>query len=222
MAPWNLTKAETLEIEKFFGKVIKTMSAKDDMGNQTKRAFDFIQKLYFEVSYLVKEIEGLLQEEPEKFVIGKPAGYGISSRKSTSLESVNIPYWLPGRFAVFFVPQDKIRPSGRGTKTGVDNTLKVLYFRFILDDKEPLVYAGLLHDIEPRKNELQSFEKVIGHLVWYDEKVFQNPLKTVYEDNSVKFKGEFKKSRLFTINTSEEVRSKLLQPILELFRQSQP
>ena len=55
------------------------MNNKNDLIEQTYLAFDFIQKLYLEVSYLIKEIEGNLQEEKEKFIIGKPGGgYAIT------------------------------------------------------------------------------------------------------------------------------------------------
>ena len=47
------------------------MIEKSDLPKQTKLAFDFIQKLYLEISYMIKEIEGLLYEQEEKFVIGR-------------------------------------------------------------------------------------------------------------------------------------------------------
>ena len=47
---------------------------------QTNLVFDFLQKLYLEVSYLIKEIEGILYGEEEKFIIGRPSGYSISAR----------------------------------------------------------------------------------------------------------------------------------------------
>lgn len=50
---------------------------KAEIVTQTKRAFDFIQKLYLEVSYLFKEVEGLLGETDEHFIIGRLGGYGV-------------------------------------------------------------------------------------------------------------------------------------------------
>ena len=35
---------------------------------QTRNALTFVQKLYFEISYLIKEVEGLLHLEDEEFV----------------------------------------------------------------------------------------------------------------------------------------------------------
>ena len=59
-----------------------------DIVMQTKNAFDFVQKLFFEVSYLIKEIEGMVQQETEEFVIVKPSGYHVTTRTSTGLEPI--------------------------------------------------------------------------------------------------------------------------------------
>jgi hypothetical protein len=57
------------------------------------------------VSHPIKEMEGLLNEEDEEFIIGRLSGYGISKRSSTGLEANNVALWLMKTFAVFFVPQ---------------------------------------------------------------------------------------------------------------------
>lgn len=46
----------------------------DNLIQQTKNAFDFIEKVYYEISYLIKEIEGILQQEDEEFTILKVSG----------------------------------------------------------------------------------------------------------------------------------------------------
>ena len=66
------------------------MTNKSGIIEQTNLAFDFIQKLNLEVSYLIKEVEAMLSEEGERFIIGNPAGYGISARSSTGLETANV------------------------------------------------------------------------------------------------------------------------------------
>jgi len=42
---------------------------KSEIIEQTKVAFDFIQRLYLETSYFIKEIEGILKLEDEDFQI---------------------------------------------------------------------------------------------------------------------------------------------------------
>jgi hypothetical protein len=90
---------------------------KKEIVEQTRLAFDFIQKLYFEVSYLIKEIEGLLAEEEEEFVIGRPSGYGINTRSSTGLEANNIRLWPLRKLAVFFVPEARTQRKN-GNRVG--------------------------------------------------------------------------------------------------------
>jgi hypothetical protein len=76
---------------------------KREIVEQTRLAFEFIEKLYLEASYLVKEIEGMLAEEEEKFIIGRPSGYGVTTRSSTGLEPNFVRLWLLKKFGVFFV-----------------------------------------------------------------------------------------------------------------------
>ena len=86
------------------------MTDKNELVQQTKLAFDFIQKLYFETSYLIKEIEGILSEKG--FVIGKPRGYQISTRNSMGLESNLVNLWLLRKFGVFFCEKEKTAERG--------------------------------------------------------------------------------------------------------------
>ncbi|HAV40863.1 MAG TPA: hypothetical protein DCW97_00415 [Acidobacteria bacterium] len=201
------------------------MINKSEIIEQTNLAFDFIQKLYLEVSYLIKEIEGILHEEEEKFIIGRPAGYGISARSSTGLESTNVNLWLLRKFAVFFVPKDKTRVERGQTITEIDDNLKILYLRIILRDKninEPKVYAGVLYNIhkKPQVKWVGKFENVTGHLEYNDDKIFKNIEKIDYEDAYIKIQGELVENNLFEINNSETIRKKLIEPSLDLFRKS--
>jgi len=198
------------------------MTDKSVVIEQTNLAFDFLQKLYLEVSYLVKQIEGTLSEE-ERFVIGKPAGYGVSTRSSIGLEAANVRLWLMRKFAIFFVPEDKTAIERGQTVTRIDGTLKVLYLRFLLHDKsvtEPTVYGGVLHSIEakPSAKWIVKFENVMGHISYNDEKVFKNPESIDFEDSYVRFQGELIGRNLFEINDSKAITDRLLKPALELYR----
>ena len=108
------------------------MLSKTDVIEQTKIAFDLMQNLYSESSYLIKEIEGILSEEEEKFIISMPKGYGISSRSSTGLESNNVNLWLLKKFSVSFIVKEKTKTVRGKTVTNFSNTLKTLYLRIIL------------------------------------------------------------------------------------------
>jgi len=102
------------------------------MIENTVNAFNFIQRLYDETATLIREIEGLLGDEPECFMIGRPSGYGISTRGSTGLEQQNVNRWLTKRFAVFFMPEDVLKLQKGQTVTPLPTT-NVVYLRFLLD-----------------------------------------------------------------------------------------
>jgi hypothetical protein len=200
------------------------MINKSEIIEQTNLAFDFIQKMYLEVSYLIKEIEGILHEEDEKFIIGRPAGYGISARSSTGLESTNVNLWLLRKFAVFFVPEDNTKLERGQTITQMEENLKVLYLRILLSDKsitEPAVYTGVLYNIEkkPQAKWVKKFENVMGNIIEYnDSKIFQNIEKINYEDAYVTFQGKLIKTNLYEINNSETILERIIKPSLELYR----
>ncbi|MBM3708738.1 MAG: hypothetical protein FJW69_10470, partial [Actinobacteria bacterium] len=142
------------------------MAIKAEVIEQTNLAFDFVQKLYLEVSYLIKEIEGILSEEG--FIIGKPGGYGITAKRSSGLESTNVNFWLMRKFSVFFVPKERTDTKGGQVETYIDDSLKVLYLRFVLNDrdiKEPMIYSGIFHNIsvKPQAKWVKKFENLMGH-----------------------------------------------------------
>ena len=200
------------------------MIDKSEITEQANLAFDFIQKLYLEVSYLIKEIEGNLHEEEEKFIIGRPRGYNISARSSTGLESNNVNLWLLKKFAVFFVPEDKTKVEGGQTKTEIDENIKILYLRIVLSDKtinEPVVYSGVLYNIQKKTlpKWIKKFESVMGNIIEYnDDKIFKNPKQIDYEDSYIKLQGKLVKNNLFEINDSETIVERIIKPSLELYR----
>src|SRR5687768_10694162 len=122
---------------------------KEEIAAQTKLAFEYLQKLYLETSYFIKEVEGLLGKENEEFIIGRPSGYGITTNRSAGLESRNVELWSLRKMAVFFVPRAFTLVKGGQTFTKLDSNTKVIYLRIVLDAKsflEPKVYIGILYD----------------------------------------------------------------------------
>lgn len=198
---------------------IRNMTAKHEIIRQTALAFEFIQKLYFEVSYLIKEIEGTLQEEDERFIIGRPYGYAVSARSSTGLETGNVNLWLLKKFAVFFVPEEKTKIEKGLTITELHKDLKILYLRIVLNDKnieEPKLFSGVLYNIEAKS--WSKFENIMGHMEYNDGKVFKDPQKIEYEDAYIKLHGKLFENNLYDINDSQTLYDKIIQPSLELYR----
>ena len=57
------------------------MIDKSGIVQQTNLAFDFIQKLNLEVSYLIKEVEAMRSEEEERFIICKRRSNNVPQRR---------------------------------------------------------------------------------------------------------------------------------------------
>jgi len=201
------------------------MENKKEIVEQSKLAFKFIQKLYFESSYLIKEIEGMLAEEDEKFIIGKPGGNAISTRSSRGLETSNIPLWAVSKLAVFFIPRDSTQAKGAQTITKFGEKLKLIYLRIILNEKEldePYLYSGILYEIikkNPPNKWPQKFENIMGHIEYNEAKIFKKSEVIRYEDPYVKFRGKLFRAKLFDINNSDDILEKILNPTLKLFRE---
>lgn len=194
------------------------MADKNELVQQTKLAFDFIQKLYFETSYLIKEIEGLLNEEG--FVIGKPRGYQISTRYSMGLESNLVNLWLLRKFGVFFCEKEKTAEKRGATQTKIDDGLKILYLRITLNDKEvakPAVNAWVLYDIQGKPDWVKKFEDLMGHFEYNEKNIFKDAQEIDYEDRNVRLQGRLIKNNLFDINDSEAILNKIINPWLELY-----
>lgn len=200
------------------------MNSKSELIKQNNLAFDFIEKLYLESSYLVKEIEGILIEEEEKFIIGRPSGYAVSALSSRGLETNLIKsWWLVKKFSVFFIPEDKTSVKGGVTVTKIDKDLKILYLRIVFYDKnihEPAIYFGVLYNFEKKsKNEYPSkFEQLMAHFENNESKVFKDSKTIDYESAYVKMQGRLIKNNLFDINNSDTIVRKIVKPSLELYR----
>ena len=192
-----------------------------ELVKQTKNAFDFIEKLYFEVSYLIKEIEGLLQQEDEAFVIGRPSGYGVTTRSSTGLEPGNVSLWLTKMFTVFFCPENMTKINGGQTNTAFQEELKVIVIRILLGDKDidqPKINFGCLSEIKSKRQDQKKFEHLMFEFAYNSDKIF-NGSSNQYEDSYCSFKKIFLSEDLYSINSSEDIVAKIIQPVLKIYRQ---
>ncbi len=196
------------------------MQDKNIIIEQTQIAFDFIQKLFMETSYLIKEIEGILSQDG--FIIGRPSGYGVTTMSSTSLEANYVNLWLLRKFAVFYVEKDKTKINRGQTVTPLTKDTKIIYLRLVLNDKslnEPRVYSGVLNNFE-RKSKREwpkKFEHIMGHIEYNDTKILKNFKKIEYEDSYVKFQGKLAENNLFEIENSEMIVNKIIEPCMKLY-----
>lgn len=193
-----------------------------DVIKQTKNAFDFVQKLFFEISYLIKEMEGMVREEEEKFIIVRPSGYHVSTRTSTGLEPIYVENWLPKVFAVSFVPEEmtKIQAGQSITKLEEDPKLLLIYIEVMGRElTQPKITFGTVYNIKSKRKQYYKFEHFMTSFIYSGKKIFQNISNINYEDTYFSFKGKFKQINLFSIENSNDIRKKIVEPIIKLFRE---
>jgi hypothetical protein len=196
---------------------------KMELIHQTKLAFDFIEKLYLEISYLIKEIEGLLAEEEESFIIGRTGGYQITTRSSSGLEPANVNYWSLKKMSVFFVSKELSKYTGALTQTPLTNELKVIYLRIVVDERdipEPYINVGVLWNINSKSNaKISKFEHIMAHIEYRENKVFNDQETLDYEDGLLQFKKKLFKVGLYEINSTEDILRLLVTPTLKIYRE---
>jgi len=193
---------------------------KSETAKQIKNAFEFIQKLFNESSYLIKEIEGQLAENEHRFQILKTSGYAISGRSSSGLEANNVIFWLLRKFSVAFVEEAKTVIKKGQNFTEINNDLKVIYIRIVLDDKNesaPQLIFGVFYEIEKHKDWIKKFENLMGNFEYVDNKMFSKFPNVDYEDGNFKIKGTFKKMNLLDINSSDELIEKVIKPVVKIY-----
>lgn len=200
---------------------METNQDKSEINKQIKNAFEFMQKLYNEASYLIKEIEGQLSESEYQFQILRPSGYSISARSSTGLEQNNVNLWLLRKFSVAFVEESNTEIIKGQNVTQINEALKVLYFKLILDDKnyeEPKLLFGVLFDINKYKDHIKKFENLMGYFEYVDRRMFSNYPNIEYEDGTFKLKGKFKSVNLLDLNSSLELNKMVIKPLINIYK----
>jgi len=189
--------------------------------DQAANSIEFVQKLFFEISYLIKEVEGLLGQEDEKFIIGRPSGYHVTNRTSSGLEPLNVDIWLPKTFTVFFCREEDTTTKKGQTITPFASGLKILILDIALSNKQgikPRIAAGCLWDIKSKRKDHTKFEYLMWEFAYNRHKIFANLPKINYEDSYMECQGEFVVKNLFDINDSESVVKKLVEPMLKIYR----
>jgi len=192
---------------------------KTDIVKQTKLAFDFIQKLYLETSYLIKEMQGILEQEEEEFQILRPSGYGITAFRSIGLESGVID-WCIRKGAVFFVAKANTELSRGQTITKFKPDLQVVILEFLLNDKdldEPEIWVGIVNNIVSKADN-SKFESLTWKFAYYGKRILHTTGQSTYEDGEVSFNINIMKKHLYDIGSAEDIQREIIKPVLELYR----
>jgi len=192
-----------------------------DIVAQTKNALNFVKKLHTEISYLIKEMEGLLLEEDERFLILKQGGYQVTARTSNGLDSAGVDLWMPKDFTIFFCSEESIDSNASTTVTHPKENLKILFFQIKLIDNninEPKLFYGFFDNIILKKEHLKKVEQMIGEFTYSGNKIFSNPPNIDFENAYWSFKGIFNQKNLLSIGSSKNLKQKIVNPALKLYR----
>lgn len=191
-----------------------------DLVKQTQSALDFVQKLYLETFYLIKEIEGLLSEED--FGILKPNAYKVNAKTSTSLESWGVEEWLPKTLTVCFCKKDFIEGKSK-TSTKFRDDLKLLVLHIDIFDKkikQPRLLFGVIKNIKNKVDNISKFENHMWEFAYNWEKIFANLPNIKYSDKQVAFEGETIEKNLLDINSSDDIVKELIKPVLKIYQKT--
>jgi len=146
----------------------------NNIVTQTRNALNFVRKLHIEISYLIKEIEGLLLEEDERFLLLKPGGYQIVARTSNGLDSAGVDLWMPKDISVFFCPEGDIDTVKSTTITKPNDNLKIMLFQILLIDNEisePKVIYGYFSEINFKKMDITKIEQMLGEFTYSGSRI---------------------------------------------------
>ena len=192
-----------------------------DLAKDTKNAFDFIERLYRETVYLIKEVEGLLKhDEVSPFAIITSSGYAITTAASKSLTMYRP--WLPHDATVFFRPITSSTPVQSKAKTPISLGLNMLVLRveFVSAAADrPQVLMACLHHVKMKRG-AQYFEDLNSTFAYGGGIIFARRAEGVvdYEDAACIIKGRLIQADLFAIENSDAIVTRLVQPILEIYR----
>src|SRR5947207_297539 len=134
-----------------------------ELETSWRNAFDFVQKFYFETSYLIKEVEGQLAKEPEKFVLCRSGGYAVTAYTSSGLDPRHVQCWIPATLTAAFVPEELSNSKEGSTATPLKPDLRVLLLHievFWTDMERPMVFNGVLDRIRSKKGDTK-FEQLM-------------------------------------------------------------
>lgn len=186
-----------------------------------RNAFEYVQKFYLETSYLIKEVEGHLEKEPEKFVLCQGNGYTVTSYSSSGLDPRQVACWIPATIAVAFVPEKNTKIIKGFTETPFDKSLRVLIMHvevYWSEMERPVIYCGLLEKIKCKQRDWKKFEKLMFEFAYNPDEVFAKLPKIDYEDRYCNFVGHAHTVPLLSISSAQDVKDKLVNPMLKLYR----
>ena len=184
----------------------------------TRSALTFIDALYHEIALLIREVEDAL--EGHGFIIGKPSGYGVTTRSSAGLEPQYVAQWLSRSFTVFFVPAGDTTSNQGVTKTHAKPDLRLLLLHIELPgphSDQARILGGVIEDIEFLHGQQKKFENFMSRFALYGHRMFTTPAAVTYRDSYFAFRGRFTEEPLFAMTDTATIHDRIVAPMLEFW-----
>ena len=162
-----------------------------------------------------------MEKEPEKFVMCRVNGYAVTSYSSSQLDPKHVACWIPATVAVAFVPEKATKIAKGFTETPFDKSLRVLIMHvevYWSELERPVIHCGLLENIKCKDRKLKKFEKLMFEFAYNPDEVFAKLPKIDYEDRYCSFAGYAHTVPLLSVRSAQDVRDKLVDPMLKLYR----
>ncbi len=183
----------------------------NELHQQTKRALTLVDGLYQEIALLIREVEAALL--PHGYIIGRPSGYGVTTRSSSGLESANVARWLSRSFTTFFVKESQTVVASGTTRTEPTQDLRLPFLQIELEPS-PRVIVGTLTDIVIHHKSQSKFENHVGRLIQFSHRVFASPPSIDYSDSTLSFKGHFEVVPLFELTDVQAIRERRVRVLV--------
>ena len=166
-------------------------------------------------------MEGQLEREREQFVLCQKIGYAVTSYTSTALDPRQVQCWIPATLTVTFVPEECTKVTKGYTETPFKDSLRVLLLHieaYWSEMERPVIFSGVLERVSSKKKDKTKLEHLMFEFSYNPDAIFAKLPVIAYEDSYCSIAGRATTTPLFSIISAQDVKDKLVDPMLKLYR----
>ena len=120
-----------------------------------------------------------------------------------------------------FLPEDSTELRAGQTHTPFSDDLRVLFLTIALNAREliePTAFFGYVNRIKNKNKNYKKFENILWEFPASAIKMLNSGPKISFDDGYCSMSGEVKKLKLYSLKTNEDVRTKVVEPMVKLYR----
>ena len=77
---------------------------------------------------------------------------------------------------------------------------------------------GILNELKTKRSHVNKVENIVGEFTYSGKRIFGNTPIINFNNSYWIFKGKYKQIKLFSINSSKDIKKKIIEPMLKLYR----